>query len=173
MPYLSWKLFLVRSGNLRWIKSLLECRKQQVVIENCKSTQVCVISGVTQGKVFEPSLILVFINDLPEAVHNSTVKLLADDCILFKHIKLDQDAADLKQNLSNLEQWKQRWQMKFHPQKCTVIRIGTNNEKYSNYTLHGHTLEVGKSSKYLGVNSSEDLQWKQHQPVKPIKPLAS
>ena len=43
-----------------------------------------------------------------------------------------------------LEMWEKMWQMKFHPEKCQVIRIHTNKrfERQSNYKLHGHTLEV-------------------------------
>ena len=50
--------------------------------------------------------------------------------------------------------------MSFHPQKCTVIRIATNQRHVvpTQYTLHGHTLEVVNSAKYLGVTISEDLQ---------------
>ena len=48
--------------------------------------------------------------------------------------------------------------MSFHPQKCTVIRIATNQRHVipTQYTLHGHTLEVVDSAKYLGVTISED-----------------
>jgi hypothetical protein len=51
--------------------------------------------------------------------------------------------------------------MSFHPQKYTVIRIATNQRHVipTQYTLHGHTLEVVNSAKYLGVTISEDLQW--------------
>ena len=57
--------------------------------------------------------------------------------------------------------------MKFHPQKCTVIRIRPNNKfkRETRYSLHGHTLEVETTSKYLGVNISEDLSWKHHTEV--------
>ena len=54
--------------------------------------------------------------------------------------------------------------MSFHPYKCTVIRIATNQRHVipTQYTLHGHTIEVVDSAKYLGVTISEDLQWSKH-----------
>jgi hypothetical protein len=66
--------------------------------------------------------------------------------------------------LGPLEKWEEEWQMSFHPQKCTVIRIATNQRHVipAQYTLHGHTLEVVDSAKYLGVTISEDLQWSKH-----------
>ncbi|XP_072023338.1 uncharacterized protein [Amphiura filiformis] len=53
--------------------------------------------------------------------------------------------------------------MKFHPQKCQVIRI-TNKKKpiQQPYTIHNHTLEEVDSAKYLGVNISKNLSWNHH-----------
>ena len=52
--------------------------------------------------------------------------------------------------------------MRFHPEKCTVIRVCTNKRlrKNTSYKLHDHTLDVVDYNKYLGVNISEDLGWK-------------
>jgi hypothetical protein len=134
------------------------------MLENCSSNQADVLSGVPQRTILGPILFLVFINDLPEVVKHSSVQLFADDCILFKHIESSGNAMKLQQDLTSLEESDQQWQMKFHPEKCTVMRIGTNSrmKRDTNYSLHGHILEVESWSKYLGVNISDDLTWRDH-----------
>ena len=51
--------------------------------------------------------------------------------------------------------------MRFHPEKCTVIRVCINKRlrRNTSYKLHDHVLDVVDCSKYLGVNISEDLSW--------------
>ena len=62
-----------------------------------------------------------------------------------------------------MEEWENRWQMAFHPEKCVVIRV-SNKRKPINarYTIHGHMLQEVDSSKYLGVTISKDLRWDDH-----------
>ena len=45
-----------------------------------------------------------------------------------------------------------------------VIEISTNRKRIlkTNYRIHGHTLKVVDSSKYLGVNINKDLALKKH-----------
>ena len=90
--------------------------------------------------------------------------LFADDCLLYRHVNSQNDSDLLQKDLSALEKWEEEWPMSFHPQKCTVIRRATNQRHVipTQYTLHGHTLEVVDSAKYLGVTISEDLQWFKH-----------
>ena len=73
------------------------------------------------------------------------------------------DADSLQQDLNQLATWEKKWQMKFHPQKCSVLRI-TRNQCPTTfpYQLHGHTLESENCSKYLGVTISSKLSWNDH-----------
>ena len=83
----------------------LSCVCVCVCVGGYKSPKADVISGVPQCTVLCPLLFLVFINDLPEAVHSSDTCLFADDCLLFKHISSDKDSSDLQDDLTALEQW--------------------------------------------------------------------
>ena len=84
---------------------------------------------------------LTIINDLPEAVNHSDSRLLVDDCLFYRLIISDADSKRLQEDLEALEKWEKMWQMKFHPEKCQVIRINSNKsfERQSDYRLNGHT----------------------------------
>ena len=53
--------------------------------------------------------------------------------------------------------------MIFHPEKCTTIRItNKGNPLNTNYSVHGHTLDVVKNGKHMGLTITHDLQWRTH-----------
>ena len=67
------------------------------------SISVPVISGAPQGAVLGPILFLVYINDLPECISNSTLQLFADDGILYKQIDSIADCVKLQDDLNALQ----------------------------------------------------------------------
>ena len=81
----------IRGLTLKWITNFLANRTQRVVVEGRMSDSAPVTSGVPQGTVLGPILFLIYINDLPSRAHHSTIHLFADDCIIQKIIKAEDD----------------------------------------------------------------------------------
>ena len=86
------------------------------------SEVVPVTSRVPQGSVLGPSLFLLFINDIVNH-SNSTLRLFADDCILYRKIESSADQEVLNLDLENLYTWSKTWQMSFNTTKCKILSI--------------------------------------------------
>ena len=127
----------IRGTIHEWISSWLSGRSQQVVLDGQASDPVPVLSGVPQGSVLGPILFLIFINDLTDNI-KSSVRLFADDCVLYKNIRSFQECLILQEDLDGLELWEADWQMKFNVAKCHSIRVTRN---YSHkQIIHDYTL---------------------------------
>ena len=147
---------------LNWVSAFLTCRTQSVVVDGQTSNSASVDSGVPQGTVLGPLLFLLHINDLPQSVQ-STVRLFADDCLLYRPIKSVQDTITLQKDLLALEQWGDRWGIKFHADKCNIIRLSrTRNPITKMYSLVGQVLKEVDQAKYLGITISSELDWSPH-----------
>ena len=91
----------IRGSTHKWISKWLSGQSQQVVLDGQASDPVPVLSGVPQGSVLGPILFLIFINDLPDNI-KSSVRLFADDCVLYRNIHSLQDCLILQEDLDSL-----------------------------------------------------------------------
>lgn len=152
----------IQNSTLTWISSFLKHRTQRVVVSGEKSAWSSVISGVPQGTVLGPLLFLAYINDLPENIRSS-IRLFADDCVIYREIVNDLDSDILQQDLLTLGEWEKKWQMKFNYQKCFVMRIThKRSPKITTYTLDGVALSPVENHPYLGVTITNNLSWNRH-----------
>ena len=134
------------------------------MLDGQASDPVPVLSGVPQGSVWGPVLFLIFINDLPDNIRSS-VCLFADDCVLYRNINSLTDCQILQEDLNSLAQWETDWQMKFNVAKCHSMRVTQHlpsNQIHCSYSLHQQTLEQIRSTKYLGLTITDDLEWGQY-----------
>ena len=51
------------------------------------------------------ALFLIYINDLPECVNHSEIRLFADDCIVYRCIHNQQDAELLQEDINAIQTW--------------------------------------------------------------------
>jgi len=100
-----------------------------------------------------PILFLIYINDFPEYLSHSKLRLFADDSIIHRDIKTQDDCLKLQQDIDSAARREAGWLMAFHPDKCTKVTAPPPKKKpiQHNYILHNHILESVTSAKYLGI----------------------
>ena len=87
--------------------SWLSNRSQLVSINGTQSSPV--LSGFPQGSILGPVLFLLYINDITKCI-NASLRLFADDCILYSEIRSSQDCLALQNDLDQLSSWSKSWQ---------------------------------------------------------------
>ena len=143
----------------KWIESFLKGQTQRVVVEGESSAEARVKSGVPQGSVLGPLLFLIFINDLAENT-TSSVRLFADDCVMYRPIRHANDCEALQEDLNKLHDWEERWQLRCNATKCNILRATHARKKIitKTYKLNGVSLAETSSTTYLGVELSADMK---------------
>ena len=104
----------------------------------CQIGKMC-LSGIPQGSVLGPTLFVMFINDMPDAI-TSLSTMFADDAKVFRQIENRADIATLQKDLDHLTDWSLKWQMNFNIKKCKRLHIGQTNP-HNSYTIAGIDLD--------------------------------
>ena len=159
----------VKGPVFNWIGNFLANRRQFVVVNNSCSQEANVTSGIPQGSVLGPILFVVYINDLPR-VCSSSVKLFADDTKVFTRSDVEGATETLQEDLDKLQVWANTWLMKFHPEKCHVLKLGSKKSE-TTYSMSSRDtngiekrvmLEESNHEKDLGVYVDNKLSFREH-----------
>ncbi|PNF39982.1 hypothetical protein B7P43_G15963 [Cryptotermes secundus] len=170
------ELYGFRGISLSLMRSYLTGRSQFVEIDHvdakspnqksfsssCKEIKY----GVPQGSVLGPLLFLMFINDLPKAVHEAKVVLFADDTnilIIDKNLKSLNDKTIVSMHqlenwfavnhlIINIEKTKALFFQGRGPRQIDKPELYLNNKKIT-YTAN---------LKFLGIYITENLSWSSH-----------
>ena len=111
---------------------------------------------------------LLYINDLPDCLHNTTPCLYADDTQIFAS---SNDYAELIDSLNfylnNISQWLAKNKLQHHPTKTKIMIIGSSynlNNKVYDYPvmLNSKVIPWTNSFECLGVLIDEKLSWDLH-----------
>ena len=85
-------------------------------------------------------------------IKHSTIKLFADDVLLYAPANNILDCAVLQEDLAAVTSWSDRWQLNLNPAKCEALAI-TNKRHPVNYTyyIYQKTIDWHNVVRYLGV----------------------
>ena len=152
---------------LNFIKAYLKDRYQKVVIGGEYSNVLPVNSGVPQGSILRPLSFVLFINDISEAVSDSTqIALYADDKKIWREIRSYSDCVTLNNDIKSLNNWDERNKMKFHPIKCKVLSSSLKRANFYilpfdrfSYELGNNILDYCCDEKDLGIIITPKISW--------------
>ena len=146
-------------GNIaKWIKEWLNDRKQKVVLNGCESKTASVTSGVPQGSVLGPILFVIYIDDIDTAIDTLLVimKKFADDTKVAAVVDTYEQSQTFQLHLDKIFRWSREWQMIFNVDKCKVMHIGRNNQRFT-YEMDGQKLKSTEVEKDIGVYIHQSL----------------
>lgn len=152
----------IRGKTKRWIQGFLTGRTQEVAVNGTSSTPTEVLSGVPQGSVLGPALFLLYINDITEGI-SSTIRLFADDSVIYRHIENEYDQHRLQEDLQRVFEWAKKWDMEFNLNKCTHLCVTLRRNPWPHtFNINQQAIPQKESCKYLGVTIKQDLNWNTH-----------
>ena len=116
----------------------LNKESKKVSVNGQESAWKPVTSDIPQGSVLGPMLFVHFIDDLPEYLrNNSDLYLYADDTKISRSIGDDNDETLLQEDIYTMNEWTEKWLLKFHPDKCKTMHLGHNENPKQLQTWRG------------------------------------
>ena len=160
------KAYGITSKLLDWISDFLIGRRQRVCVNGSHSDWSQVVSGVPQGSCLGPVLFIIYINDLPDVVKSLT-QMYADDTKVYSESNNVELQEQLQNDIENLVNWADTWQLRFNADKCHSVHLGHNNER-TKYNMRRHGCEEkivllqSQVEKDLGVQVDDELKFSTH-----------
>ena len=100
----------------------------------------------------------LFLNSFSCIVEESTIRLFADDYVIYRKIINNANMEKFQKDLDRLGEWAVENAMKINPNKSKAIRFMRARVKDPlNYLLMGTLILEARSCKYLGITLRSDL----------------
>ena len=158
-----------RGRELAWLKYYLSNRKQYCNINGVESVLMDINIGVPQGSYLGPLLFFLNMNDLPQAVKNSTVAMYADDTSLsYRSGDIRQLNEMMNKDLTTIVEWLKCNKLSLNVAKTKAMVILTKekerclaktNEELS-LVIQEERIDDVLAAKYLGIQVDRNLNWK-------------
>ena len=155
------------STALKWFTSYLSNREQYCKVGCATSSTRIIRCGVPQGSNLGPLLFLLYVNDLPNCLKQSSAEMYTDDSNLTASSNdLYRLQTILNSELNNINQWLVANKLTLNVDKTEYMIIGTRQK--SNHLSHNMEVHIGEkklkqvtSKKVLGVTIDNQLSWEE------------
>ena len=150
-----------------WFYSYLSRRTCKTLVNNSLSSPKFVSCGVPQGSLLGPLLFIIYVNDLAKYIKSSSLKLYADDTVLYySDTSVRKIESVLNSDLLLLDQWMNKNRLSVNYDKTVCMLIGSrymlSKEKNLNVILCKTQIQQVNNVKYLGVICDEQIKWNIH-----------
>ncbi|KAI4878001.1 hypothetical protein NFI96_008347 [Prochilodus magdalenae] len=143
-----------------WILDFLTGRPQSVRIGRNTSSTTTLSTGAPQGCVLSPLLFTLLTHDCA-AMHTSNhIIKFADDTTVVGLINKNDESA-YREEVQRLTDWCRTNNLSLNVDKTKEMVVDFRRTRRDHSPLHidGSTVEIVKSTKFLGVHLAEDLTW--------------
>lgn len=145
------------------IQSYLSNRKFLVRYGDEQSGWKNVKAGVPQGSVLGPTLYTMYTSDMPVDESCLTGTFADDTGYLCTNEDIVEAKRQLQMNLTNFENWANKWRLKASVVKSQVITFTLRPEpQLSPLLLYGAPIPEVNKVKYLGLTLDKKLNFKEH-----------
>ena len=157
----------IRGNTLNWVRSYLNSRSQCVLANGIISDTRSIVCGVPQGSILGPLMFLIYINDIDAGCQGCSIRLYADDTVMYTSAKnVAKAATDLQRNLDRFAEWCTQNQLTINTKKSKCVLFGskkfTKIKDLPVIILNNKVLDYVDSYKYLGVTLDRNLNFQQY-----------
>ncbi len=147
-----------------WIQDVLTGRPQVVKMGQFTSNSITLYIGAPQGCVLSPLLYSLYTHNCMSSHSSNSIVKFSDDTVVLGLISNNDKTAYLDE-VERLTSWCQENCLSLNVSKTKELIVDFRKRQQWPYTplmISGTPVEKLSSSKYLGVNISEDLTWTAH-----------
>ena len=119
----------------KWIIDYLTNRSQCVGVEGATSSPLPILTGVPQGSVLDQLLFIIYTYGLTDVLSNCSMRLYADDLLLYWPIQSPTDYQALQADIDALSDWVSAHKLQFNCDKCKCMLVSQKRDLTMPITL--------------------------------------